>query len=380
MSFFFIQIYTHPKQDNQIVFNETRITSFEFFTHPLYSSFDRRKHDIGLVRIKGGLPDNGYVRPICLNGRKPERRERCFVAGWGSTGADQRAYSPELMEAMVPMMDVRACGRPDSYGKSFDDKAMICAGYWSGQTDTCVGDSGGPLVCIDEHLQPHVAGIISWGKGCGRAHYPGVYTRVSYYLEWIKSVIEGTAPVSASGDAINSINLSSGPKKQRKENKKQGKIVIGVIDKPKPNGLAGRSESYQAPQKPPLTFTTLGSLDFSNYDPSKGFSASNAPVETTTMIPDITTESVVTVSDTYVEMDTVAERRGVDFDDDFIDDTTTSSTDYNSTDNPGRRDEDLMGSARKYYNAGDKNSRTIGTRTPCGDLFAKYNVNLNVEG
>ena len=43
---------------------------------------------------------------------------------------------------------------------------MICAGYWTGVTDTCVGDSGGPLVCIDEKLQPHVAGIISWGKGC----------------------------------------------------------------------------------------------------------------------------------------------------------------------------------------------------------------------
>ena len=26
------------------------------------------------------------------------------------------------MEAMVPMMDVRACGRPDSYGQIFDDK------------------------------------------------------------------------------------------------------------------------------------------------------------------------------------------------------------------------------------------------------------------
>jgi len=30
--------------------------------------------------------------------------------------------APVLMEAMVPMMDVRACGRPDSYGQIFDDK------------------------------------------------------------------------------------------------------------------------------------------------------------------------------------------------------------------------------------------------------------------
>ena len=111
------------------------------------------------------------------------------------------------------MMDVRACGRPDrldsnffpeisriffekkfdsyqSYGQIFDDKTMLCAGYWVGKTDTCVGDSGGPLVCIDSDLQPHVAGIISWGKGCAKAQYPGIYTRVGYYVDWIRSIIK----------------------------------------------------------------------------------------------------------------------------------------------------------------------------------------------
>ena len=67
---------------------------------------------------------------------------------------------------------------------------MLCAGYWVGKTDTCVGDSGGPLVCIDSDLQPHVAGIISWGKGCAKAQYPGIYTRVGYYVDWIRSIIE----------------------------------------------------------------------------------------------------------------------------------------------------------------------------------------------
>lgn len=47
-----------------------------------------------------------------------------------------------------------------SYGATFDDETMLCAGYWTGKTDTCIGDSGGPLVCIDERLQPHVAGVI----------------------------------------------------------------------------------------------------------------------------------------------------------------------------------------------------------------------------
>ena len=44
--------------------------------------------------------------------------------------------------------------------------------------DTCQGDSGGPLVCDD-----FLVGVTSFGKGCG--DYPGVYTRVSAFYEWI---------------------------------------------------------------------------------------------------------------------------------------------------------------------------------------------------
>ena len=101
-----------PKPD-EIVFNETKISTSAFFSHPLYSTEDRRHNDIGmdfwtlvidfrsipgrlpvdfrsntgelcwfkirikaLVYIEEGIPDNGYVKPICLNDRRPQRRER----------------------------------------------------------------------------------------------------------------------------------------------------------------------------------------------------------------------------------------------------------------------------------------------------------------
>lgn len=34
-----------------------------------------------------------------------------------------------------------------------------------------------------------LAGIISFGAGCGDANHAGIYTRVSSYLDWIESII-----------------------------------------------------------------------------------------------------------------------------------------------------------------------------------------------
>jgi trypsin len=58
---------------------------------------------------------------------------------------------------------------------------MFCAGVNGGGKDACQGDSGGPLV-IDNVL----AGIVSWGYGCGDESYPGVYSNVSVLSEFIK--------------------------------------------------------------------------------------------------------------------------------------------------------------------------------------------------
>ena len=61
-----------------------------------------------------------------------------------------------------------------------------------GGIDTCQGDSGGPLVCQENETAPFVLqGVTSFGIGCADPGYPGVYTRVSKYVNWIKSRING---------------------------------------------------------------------------------------------------------------------------------------------------------------------------------------------
>lgn len=63
---------------------------------------------------------------------------------------------------------------------------MICAGYASGNVDSCGGDSGGPLACFDASRNRHVlAGIVSWGVGCARKNNYGVNTNVELLKNWI---------------------------------------------------------------------------------------------------------------------------------------------------------------------------------------------------
>jgi len=61
-------------------------------------------------------------------------------------------------------------------GKAFQTPAT--------NVDACQGDSGGPLLYVYND-KTYLVGLVSWGEGCALYGYPGVYTDVNYYRDWI---------------------------------------------------------------------------------------------------------------------------------------------------------------------------------------------------
>ncbi|XP_075010554.1 neurotrypsin-like isoform X2 [Calonectris borealis] len=148
-------------------------------------------NDIALVRMRGReghcLSFNRHVLPVCLPNRKEKsdiNRQACIISGWGDTG---KSYSRTLLQGVVPLLPREDCEL--RYGQKFTNR-MICAGNLSEdkRVDSCQGDSGGPLMCQRSNGRWIILGITSWGYGCGRKDSPGVYTKVSKYVPWIKKV------------------------------------------------------------------------------------------------------------------------------------------------------------------------------------------------
>ncbi|KPJ19500.1 Serine protease nudel [Papilio machaon] len=147
------------------------------------------KNDLALLRVRPAIQFSRWVRPICLPGPEtagPNWREEpkpgtiCTAIGWGATV--ERGLDPDhLREVEVPIWS-HCKHKQDEAGKE------ICAGLKEGGKDTCQGDSGGPLLCTNpiNIKQWYVAGIVSHGDGCARENEPGVYTRVSIFVDWIK--------------------------------------------------------------------------------------------------------------------------------------------------------------------------------------------------
>lgn len=154
-------------------------------------------NDIALIRMNRHVDYTDFIKPICLPVDANVQRAtfegiKLDVAGWGKT--EQMSASNIKLKATVSGVSLSNCNAVYSrQGINLSDKQM-CAGGEIG-VDSCRGDSGGPLIGLDRtsRVKPYnfIVGVVSFGPTpCGLAGWPGVYTRVSEYIDWIKRNVQ----------------------------------------------------------------------------------------------------------------------------------------------------------------------------------------------
>jgi len=125
------------------------------------------------------LPQSDYPLPKLTP-------QHCEIAGWGMTEYNNtNSYPDSVRAARITVGDVSDTFCNYLYKRNVYNTGKFCAGYG---VDACQEDSGGPLVCQLEDEKYHLVGIVSSGKGCGI--YPGLYTDVSRYMDWLAYWVE----------------------------------------------------------------------------------------------------------------------------------------------------------------------------------------------
>ncbi|XP_076126390.1 tissue-type plasminogen activator [Alosa pseudoharengus] len=162
----------------------------KYWVHEQYKE-ETYDNDIALLKLKSesGLcaVSSPEVLPVCLPDatlQLPEWTE-CEISGYGKEHEFSPFYSERVKQGHVRLWPQDRCVSDKLAGRVVTAN-MLCAGDTRGLDDACKGDSGGPLVCPSDGRMT-LMGLISWGDGCGKPDTPGVYTRVTHYIDWISS-------------------------------------------------------------------------------------------------------------------------------------------------------------------------------------------------
>ncbi|XP_055590878.1 CLIP domain-containing serine protease B4-like [Uranotaenia lowii] len=154
-------------------------------------------NDIALIKLERPIEFTDFISPVCLPLAKDLRKIReagrkFTVIGWGAT--ERGMQIPRILGSQyklaveVPGVSLKTCRR--HYPNMIESE--MCAGGESGK-DSCQGDSGGSLVTnVDGYW--YQFGVVSYGLGCGLEGVPGIYTRVTSYLDWIHETMQGSFP------------------------------------------------------------------------------------------------------------------------------------------------------------------------------------------
>ncbi|XP_041806955.1 granzyme B-like [Chelmon rostratus] len=157
----------------------------KYISHPKFTGgYD---YDIMLLKLRNNATLNRWVKTIGLpkkDGKIPAN-VNCAVAGWGKTG-NNKPSSDVLKETTEKMQFNSECKH--IWQKYFNGGHMICTKFDKKKGGICQGDSGGPLIC---NSKPQGITAFMLKGDCNNPKYPHVFTKIHFFLPWMKTVMQG---------------------------------------------------------------------------------------------------------------------------------------------------------------------------------------------
>lgn len=155
-----------------------------YIIHPDFVNDETYDNDIALLYLSSAITTStASAATLPVTDEDIADNVTVTLSGWGLT-SESGSTSTQLLEVEIPTINRKTC-RTIYSGINNVTENMFCAGLLgTGGKDTCTGDSGGPV-----EFDGMIIGIVSWGTGCARKDYPGVYTKVSNYIDWISQNI-----------------------------------------------------------------------------------------------------------------------------------------------------------------------------------------------
>jgi len=165
-------------------FSET-LTSEKFYLHPSYNDISL-DNDFALVRLNGTsitTPANIDTQGLSL---EYEPTKELWAIGFGlqAEGGGILDLPNDLQHVDVKYVSDDYCEQVYDWYNPYKRESMMCASDIG--KDACSGDSGGPLY---DELNNVVVGVTSWGLGCARESYPGIYSRIANRFSWIQGIV-----------------------------------------------------------------------------------------------------------------------------------------------------------------------------------------------
>ncbi|VDI15783.1 Hypothetical predicted protein [Mytilus galloprovincialis] len=199
----------------------------QIVVHEDYKKPLENDNDLMLLELATPLTFGSTINKITLDDSQSNDfvGDDCKVSGWGNTdkvGGD--SYPDRLQVAHLAVVSQEYCSTfylPPHHIINIDSK-KIC--LHENGTDVCDGDSGGPMSCKATDGNTKLVGLTSFGPDNCDGSDPGVYTKVSAFLDWISNKMimipeKKDDPVDTK-DEQNKKNKKNRKNKKKRKNKK----------------------------------------------------------------------------------------------------------------------------------------------------------------